>query len=302
MSVWRELWGVHKVVAAKKCAFHRRHSHFLTSTDGTGERCVLPICAMPKQQHSPLFILSHMRSYSSVLSHVLGSHPQIDGYCETHLRYRFSFDLLRLKWRVRKLTGEPLRGRYVLDKILHNYPVSTAILENARTRAIILLRQPVDVVQSIVHMGRHLDTNDRNANVAIATAYYVERLSQLMRVAQVFGRRAAFVESETLVTRTEETLSFLQRFLALDSPLERRYRSFSKTGKPGYGDPSEMILSGELGSRTRERPTYSIPSQLIAQAVQAHSACLSACMLNCVPVSGPSERDEQQDPGLQLAM
>jgi hypothetical protein len=259
---------------------------------------------MPKKQpRSALFILSHMRSYSSVLSHVLGSHPQIDGYCETHLRYRFSFDLLRLKWRVRKLTGEPLRGRYVLDKILHNYAVATAILENPRTRAIILLRQPVEVVQSIVHMGRHLDLNEQNANVANATRYYVERLSQLTRLAQAFGKRAAFVESEMLMSRTDETLAFLQDFLGLDSPLDRRYRSFSKTGKPGYGDPSEMIHSGEIGGRReKQRPTYSIPSTLIAEAVTAHSACLSACQLNCVPVTVPGEGAAPSEARLQLAI
>ncbi|MEJ0035109.1 MAG: sulfotransferase [Gammaproteobacteria bacterium] len=259
---------------------------------------------MPKKTpHSALFILSHMRSYSSVLSHVLGSHPQIDGYCETHLRYRFSFDLLRLKWRVRRLTGEPLRGRYVLDKILHNYAVATAILENPNTRAIILLRQPVDVVQSIVHMGRHLDVNEQNANVANATMYYIERLSQLAQFARAFGKRAAFVESETLMARTDETLAFLQDFLGLDSPLERRYRSFSKTGKPGYGDPSEMIHSGEIGSRRDEqRPHYSIPPALLAQAVTAHSECLSACRQNCAPVSAMGEGEESSDEGLQLAI
>jgi len=278
-------------------------SQFLTSTLGTEERCLLPNSAMPrKHPRSALFILSHMRSYSSVLSHVLGSHPQIDGYCETHLRYRFSFDLLRLKWRVRKLTGEPLRGRYVLDKILHNYSVASAILDNPRTRAIFLLRQPVDVVQSIVHMGRHLDLNEQNANVANATQYYVERLGQLTRLARVFGERAAFVESETLMSRTDETLTSLQDFLALDSPLERRYRSFSKTGKPGYGDPSEMIHSGEIGRRSQQRPTYSIPPALIAQAVAAHAECLSACRLNCAPVSAVGEAHESTDEGLQLAM
>jgi hypothetical protein len=280
------------------------HSQFLTSTIGTEERYLLPNFAMPKKHpRSALFILSHMRSYSSVLSHVLGSHPQIDGYCETHLRYRFSFDLLRLKWRVRRLTGEPLRGRYVLDKILHNYPVASAILENPRTRAIILLRQPVDVVQSIVHMGRHLDLNEQNSNVANAAQYYVERLGQLTQLARAFGTRAAFVESETLMNRTEETLTFLQNFLALDSPLERRYRSFAKTGKPGYGDPSEMIHTGEIGgNRDRQRPSYSIPTALIAQAVTAHSACLSACRQNCVPVSATGEGEESSDAGLQLAM
>jgi hypothetical protein len=42
-----------------------------------------------------LFVLGHMRSYSSLLCHILGSHPQIDGYCETHIKYRTRFDLLR---------------------------------------------------------------------------------------------------------------------------------------------------------------------------------------------------------------
>ena len=258
---------------------------------------------MPKKHpRSALFILSHMRSYSSVLSHVLGSHPQIDGYCETHLRYRFSFDLLRLKWRVRKLTGEPLRGRYVLDKILHNYSVATAILENSRTRGIILLRQPVDVVQSIVHMGRHLDLNEQNSNVANATQYYIERLGQLTKLARIFGNRAAFVESEMLMSRTQDTLVFLQDFLGLDSPIERRYRSFSKTGKPGYGDPSEMIHSGEIGRRSQQRPTYSIPSTLLADAVAAHGECLAACRLNCVPVSDRGESEATADARLQLAI
>jgi len=244
-----------------------------------------------------------MRSYSYVLSHVLGSHPQIDGYCETHLRYRFSFDLLRLKWRVRRLTGEPLRGRYVLDKILHNYPVATAILENPHTRALILLRQPVDVVQSIVHMGRHLDLNEQNSNVANATSYYVERLTQLTKLARAFGKRAAFVESEALMTRTDETLGFVQQFLALDSPLERRYRSFSKTGQPGYGDPSERIHSGEIGSRReRERPSYSIPSALLGDAVAAHAECAAACRLNCVPVTAVEQGDPSSDARLQLAV
>ena len=256
---------------------------------------------MPKQ-HSPLFILSHMRSYSSVLSHVLGSHPQIDGYCETHLRYRFSFDLLRLKWRVRKLTGEPLRGRYVLDKILHNYPVATPIVENPRTRAVFLLRQPVEVVRSIVHMGRYLDANERNANVVNATRYYVERLSQLARLARVFGRRAAFLESESLMTRTDGALAFLSDFLELDTPLERRYRSFSKTGKPGYGDPSDMIHSGEIENRTRERPIYSIPAELEAEAVQAYAECFSACTLHCVPVTVAATGEDAQNGTLQLAM
>src|SRR5262245_63080843 len=100
-----------------------------------------------RNRPAPLFLMSLIRSYSSLLSHVLGSHPEIDGYCETHLRYHFPFDVMRLRRRVRKLTGEPLGGRYVLDKILHNYAMSPSILESRRTRAVFLLRQPEEVVQ-----------------------------------------------------------------------------------------------------------------------------------------------------------
>jgi LPS sulfotransferase NodH len=33
-------------------------------------------------------ILSHMRSGSTLLAHLLASHPEIIGYGETHIRYR----------------------------------------------------------------------------------------------------------------------------------------------------------------------------------------------------------------------
>jgi hypothetical protein len=102
-----------------------------------------------------LFVLGHMRSYSSLLCHILGSHPQIDGYCETHIKYRTRLDLLRLRSRVVKLTGEPLRGRYVLEKMLHNYAFAPSILRSPRTFALVLVRQPIPAVQSIVNMGLH---------------------------------------------------------------------------------------------------------------------------------------------------
>jgi len=240
---------------------------------------------------TPLFILGHMRSYSSVLSHVLGSHPEIDGYCETHIRYRFGFDVHRLAWRVRRLIGKPLRGRFVLDKILHNYSLSASILDSPKTSAVLLLRQPVEAIQSIVHMGTHLDANERNANVVNAAAHYVQRVRELTRLAKRLRARAAFVESDSVLRRTDETLGFLSDFLGLASPLERRYQKFAKTGEPGYGDPSLTIHSGELRahSASAARPRCSIPSALIARAVEAHAECLKAGNRYCVPLSVSAE-------------
>ena len=61
-------------------------------------------------------------------------------------------------------------------------------------RAVLLLRQPVEVVQSILHMGMNLDPDERNTNLEHVTSYYVARLERLTDLARKLGRRAAFIE------------------------------------------------------------------------------------------------------------
>jgi hypothetical protein len=232
------------------------------------------------KRRSLLLVLSHMRSYSSVLSHVLGSHPEIDGYCETHIRYRFALDVHRLGWRVRALTGDPLSGRIVLDKVLHNYAITRKLASSPQTRAVFLLRQPVQTLQSILYMGRHLDRNDRTADIRHAAGYYVQRLERLTQLAPVLGRRAAFIASEELVRNTTGSLRFLERFLSLQTPLTHEYRRFQKTGSPGYGDPSSNIQTGELRARKNRRPAYQLPLDIVEEVEEAHGRCLKAFALH----------------------
>jgi hypothetical protein len=239
-----------------------------------------------RKRRSLLLVLSHMRSYSSVLSHVLGSHPEIDGYCETHIRYRFALDVHRLSWKVRSLTGEPLSGRFVLDKVLHNYALARRLVSSPHTRAVFLLRRPVQALQSILYMGRHLDSNDRTADLNHAASYYIRRLERLTQLAPIFGQRAAFIASEDLARHTSESLCFLEDFLGLNSPLTQEYRRFRKTGAPGYGDPSSNIQTGELRVRETRRPCYPIPVETIEGVVEAYGKCLHACMLHCATLSG----------------
>jgi hypothetical protein len=76
----------------------------------------------------------------------------------------------------------------------------------------------------------------------------------------------------------------LRNFLELSCPLERRYRSFEKTGKPGFGDPSPAIRSGEIGAPTSRRGTFAIPDALVERIEASHAACIEACYSNCVPM------------------
>ncbi len=234
-----------------------------------------------------------MRSYSSVLSHVLGSHPEVDGYCETHLRYRFSLDFLRLQWRVRRLTGEPLSGRFVLDKVLHDYPLVPSVLERPKARVIVLLRKPDDVLQSIVHMGTHLDANEQNASVAKATA----SLRQSRESTYGVGTTRRSTSGIRRVRNADEAhrrclCSSCRTSSSSRTPLARRYRHFSPYGKAGAPGIRRMRFAvarfAFIAIESRASP---FPSSLMIQAEQAYAECFPravciACRCEAAPAAG----------------
>jgi hypothetical protein len=229
-----------------------------------------------------LFVLGHMRSYSSLLGHILGSHPQINGYCETHVKYRTRFDLLRLRSRVVKLTGEPLHGRYVLDKVLHNYPFASSILRSPNTQAIVLVRRPVPSVQSIVNMGLHYSDIAWHRDIDLVVRYYEERLATLVHLADELRGRVMFMEAETLLSRTGDVLQSIGRLLELSEPLRSDYKRFAHTGEAGFGDPSETITTGRVTNATRElRTPVMLSAAVTARLEMAYAACSASLRDRC---------------------
>jgi hypothetical protein len=72
------------------------------------------------ERYARIFLLSHMRVYTSLAGHILGSHPQINGYYEMHLGYEDAAALDRQLELYRQ--GERLKpsSRYLFDKLLHD--------------------------------------------------------------------------------------------------------------------------------------------------------------------------------------
>ena len=229
-----------------------------------------------------LFVLGHMRSYSSLLCHILGSHPQVDGYCETHIKYRTRFDLLRLRSRVVKLTGEPLRGRYILDKVLHNYPLAASILRSSNTLGIVLVRRPQPTVQSIVNMGLHYGEIAWHRDVNVVARYYEERLAALVALAEALRGRVLFIEAESMLARTPEVLQGIGGLLELSEPLRSDYRRFAHTGEGGFGDPGEVISTGRVSTRAHEQRTPVIlPNALVSRLETAYATCSASLRDRC---------------------
>jgi hypothetical protein len=226
--------------------------------------------------HEPediLWVLSHMRSGSTVFHHILISHPEILGRGERNAHYASELDLdwLVLDTRLyqRELFGG---GRYVADQINHDrFLPREQLLTHPRVRPIFLIRKPEPALASMVAvLGQHY-----GLTLQQALAYYEDRLSGLARYARVLGadKPALVLTYEELVQDTAASLARARRFLDLQSPLSDSYVQQRFTGSAG--DPSVFIRSGRV-QEARGSHDIVIPAPVRARAQEAYDACRDA--------------------------
>lgn len=235
-----------------------------------------------------LFVVSHMRSFSSLLCHILGSHPEISGYGEAQLSYFSRLDLQRLARRVQQITGNPTLGRYVLDKILHNHrEIAPGVLDRPEIKVLFLLRNAEDTLRSILNMSHARGHLGKFSDPARVLDYYVTRLRQLEDYCAHLGGNALFLESERLLGDTERVLVELSRWLELGESLKADYHTFRFSGEAGYGDPSPTILAGKVVRNDEARHQHYVPipisDDLLQQGLAAHASCREALTKRCIP-------------------
>ncbi|AEF03636.1 hypothetical protein ambt_10570 [Alteromonas naphthalenivorans] len=193
-----------------------------------------------------IYMLSHMRSRSSLLSHILGSNPNISGYSELSIKYRDR--LAGLDQKIKLHQDELLVNSVVklFDKILHNSFdfQNVSSLNTPEVDILIMLRPPESTIKSIVTMGEKND-NAKYADISWASGYYKDRVEKITRMAKEL-ERFFFLKSDDIVNFPEETLSKLSKFMDLPIPLTSEYGSFSQTGMKKSGDTSENIKLGKI--------------------------------------------------------
>ena len=226
-------------------------------------------------RRSYVLVLGHMRSYSTVLCHILGSHPEVSGYAEMHQSYHGAVDLVRVRARVARSLDHELDGRLVLDKVLHNdYSVSVDVVDRSNVFSIFLVRRPVETIASILEMGRYSD-------VAAATSYYEERLAELGRIARAARRRALAIKAESVLDRTDRVLAAISAYLGLEGPLAERYRIFRHTGEVGWGDSLGPIRAGRILRPPPAERALELGERDLARATRAYTECLEALESSC---------------------
>jgi len=234
------------------------------------------------QSHNFIFMLSHMRSGSSLLTHILNANPEVSGFGENHAQYQSRQDLKRLifrtLWNLRKLE---LSEKYVLDKILHDeLVVNENLLLSKDIRFVFLVRSPQETIASIVKLF-----SNQKWNVEKATKYYISRLSTLVKYSKTINdpQRCLFISHDQLIHQSDKTFAALQNFLEVSHPFTEEYEILPTTGKKFVGDSSKKIKQGRIvrDSSSSQHKDIEIPRELLDKAVQAYDQCCATLNQYC---------------------
>jgi hypothetical protein len=224
--------------------------------------------------YARIFLLSHMRAFTSLAGHILGSHPQINGYYEMHMSYEDPSALDRQL--AMFLQGDALKpnSRYLFDKLLHNdYALRPERLGLADIRILVSLAEPEHTIRSIVHLFRQKPDPDLYASPVEAAKYYVERVRALAEFCRTTDWPYYYFDAELWQRAPERLLPRLTEWLELGSPLSERYEVFSQTGQARRGDTSERMRSGGIDQVRSDYAHIAIPEAALNAARVAYEAC-----------------------------
>lgn len=190
-----------------------------------------------------------MRSYSSLISHILGSHPDISGHSELQQSYLKNSDFIKANFKT-YLNSTKYSG-IVFDKILNNhFRIHPDFYKNIIF--IICIREPISSINSLFKLYKY-ELKYKNFNMGMLVDYYVNRLNYLSEISNSEDLKYMFLKAENIILDTDKTLQNISEFLDLNSDLKSEYQMFNNTGSKGAGDPSKKIKSGYIDSDKEEK-------------------------------------------------
>ena len=223
---------------------------------------------------SRIFLLSHMRAYTSLVGHILGSHPEIDGYYELHRSYVTPDDLERQRAQYAAHDNLKPGSRYLFDKLLHNdYALDLALPGLADATVLVALRPPEPTLQSILALFVRKDPADLYANPTGAALYYRDRLAALAAFAERHPGRIRYFDAPLVRADPPRLLAALAGWLELSTPLSERYRIFSRTGVAGAGDSSPALVEGRILRETAPPPEIALDPASLDELEAAYRDC-----------------------------
>ena len=252
-------------------------------------------------KHRYVFVLAHMRSGSTLLTHLLANNPNFVQAGESFLTYNTPGDLQKLVIEVcRRLRKLHLSASYVIDQVNHPFVADEVLNSTLIYKCFILVRSPESAIKSLIaHQAilanlpiktpafllRASAKTDSTAEWDMSTIkkaaidYYVNRLGELAKCGALLGPRAMLVEYNNLVDFPERTLAAISEFLGATQHFDVNYTPTRITGK-GFGDASRNIFVGRI-IRT-EPHNVEISAEDLAHVSAAYQDCLQRLRLSDV--------------------
>lgn len=235
------------------------------------------------QPRARIFLLSHMRAFTTLAGHVLGSHPEINGYYEMHLSYEDPSALDRQLDTFRESDELKENSRYLFDKLLHNdYLLKPGQLGLANMKILISLLEPERTIKSIVNLFAQKEVEDTYASPVEAANYYIARLQALAEFSRTAKQPYYYFDAGLWQRAPEQLLPRLSGWLELGSPLSERYQTFSHTGKARKGDSSGRIHSGRIDRTPADYSHIAIPEEVLRKARETYRECRRQIVGNAV--------------------
>ncbi len=202
----------------------------------------------------PIILLSHMRANTSLIGHILGNNPEINGYYEMHIGYFSWKSLIRQKLKYLENHEFKVNSHYIFDKILHNeHYINTNLLKKS-SKIIFTLREPSETIPSIINLFKKSNPEHEFASIKGASEYYISRLERLEQCSEELKNKFIYIDANIIKTNTDNFFSFLENELSLKSALTAEYEIQKMTGMAKSGDSSQALKKGKV---IKEKNIYS---------------------------------------------
>ncbi len=191
------------------------------------------------KQLKMLFIVTHRRSGSSLLQHMLLSHPQITGLKENHHEYNRPSDIEEVAFRVYSRGKIKGKEKFISDILVHKRDMpDPAAFKSARF--IFFIREPHSVLKEIQDMNvYYLDHPDEVFKMYVDSLHYIEKVSKLVPL-----EHWEFFTYKDMMTETGVTRKAIEEFLALDHDPRTGY--FKEIKKKSTKDQEEEKQPREI--------------------------------------------------------
>lgn len=214
-----------------------------------------------------VLLVSHMRANTSLLGHLLGSNPQVEGYYELHMGYYSWKSFVRQKILYFSEHRRKPGAVFLFDKVLHDdHAINMNLFRNEKV--LFSLRPPASTIRSIVSLYRKVDPEHAYSTVNGATNYYLTRLVSLRKLADQVAGDFLYLDADALRLNTSETLETIGDYLGLESKLDEHYDVQPLTGQVRVGDSSSSIGLGRVNKKQTDYSDIHLPEDM-------HQAALS---------------------------